>query len=803
MIQNEALELAYDFIENTDKNIFLTGKAGTGKTTFLHRIKRESLKRMVVVAPTGVAAINAKGVTIHSFFQLQFGPILPTHQSQSDNSVQRRFSKIKIDIIKSLDLLIIDEISMVRADVLDGIDEVLRRYKDRSKVFGGVQVLMIGDLQQLAPVIRPDEWQLLKDHYESAFFFSSKAYQQSQAVNIELKHIYRQENETFISVLNEVRRNALSDKSLKILNERFQPNFEPKKEDGYITLTTHNKSASEINKSQLDNLNTKSRVYIADIHKNFSEKNFPNDEHLQLKVGAQVMFIKNDSAFEKRYYNGKIGTITALNEDIVTVKCGEYDIIEVGTETWENIKYHLDKETQNITEVLEGSYTQIPLRLAWAITIHKSQGLTFEHAIIDAESAFAHGQTYVALSRCKTLEGMILKTPITRSSIVNDHTVDGFNQFVEENEPTTKDLVQAKKQFQLNLISELFNFHNFLGPIQRLISLYYNNQNVIEGIMMAPLNSMKDEGVIPLLKIANNFKLQLQKLSENTSNIASNETIQERYKKGLNYFKTQIHNVIKAPLERIEYTTDNKQLEKKLKRQLELLDQNLIEKLYCFEHLSDTFSTVQFLNIRAKATLEKPKHQRTSLRKSNLGHQNLFEELQYLRDTIAIAENIQHYQVFSQKSLYEICDDLPITKNQLLQIGGMGKIRVKKYGEEILDVIKAYCKANNIEVREDKPKAPILNTKQVSFGLFKSGLSISAIANKRNLTVNTIETHLSQYVSEGTLDITELIPKKKIINAKDLISTLHYERLSEVKEHLGADYSWGELRMILAWMQTD
>ena len=805
MAQNEALELAYNFIENTDRNVFLTGKAGTGKTTFLHRIKSESLKRMVVVAPTGVAAINAKGVTIHSFFQLPFGPIIPNSQSPYSDRIQRKFSKTKIDIIKSLDLVIIDEISMVRADVLDGIDEVLRRYKDKSKVFGGAQVLMIGDLQQLAPVIRPDEWQLLKSHYQNAFFFSSKAYQQSQPINIELKHIYRQQNEAFISVLNEVRHNTLSEASLKILNDRYQPNFEPKADEGYITLTTHNRKADKINQNKLDALDTKMRVYTAEIYQNFSEKNFPNDEHLELKVGAQVMFIKNDSSFEKRYYNGKIGTIMALQQDSVTVKCAEDDIIEVDVETWENIKYNLNKDTQEITEVLEGSYTQVPLRLAWAITIHKSQGLTFDHAIIDAEASFAHGQTYVALSRCKTLEGMVLKTPITDTSIVNDNTVDAFNQYMEENEPTTKDLEQSKKQFQLNLIAALFNFHDFLRPVQRLIDIYYSNQTAIEGTMIEPLNTIKDQGVIPLLKVANGFKAQLQQLSQDIDTIETDDTIQERYQKGLSYFKTQTQNFIKAPLDSIQYTTDNKQVEKDLKKQLQTLDQKLIEKLYCFEHLDDTFATTQFLKVRAKASLEEPKQKRKSSVKVNLAHQDLFEELRYLRDTIAMTENVNHFQVFTQKSLYEICDVLPTTPKQLRKISGMGKIRVQKYGEEILDLIKDYCKLNTIEIEEEEPELlkPKVNTKQVTYELFKSGLSIAEIASKRNLVVGTIESHLAHYISEGELDITDLIPKKKLKKAKRLINSADYERLSEVKDILGDDYSWGELRMILAWMQTE
>ena len=800
MGENKELDLALNFIENTDRNVFLTGKAGTGKTTFLHQVKSSSLKRMVVVAPTGVAAINAKGVTIHSFFQLPFGPILPNTQSPYTDRIQRKFSRTKIDIIKSLDLVIIDEISMVRADVLDGIDEVLRRYKDRTKVFGGAQVLMIGDLQQLAPVIRPEEWQLLKAHYTNAYFFSSKAYQLANPISIELKHIYRQQNEVFINILNEVRNDCLSPESIALLNANYQPDFESQKGDGYITLTTHNKKADHINQSQLDQLDSASHVYTAEIYNNFQEKNFPNDEHLQLKVGAQVMFIKNDSAFEKRYYNGKIGVIIALEDDQVTVKCGEDDIIYVDVETWENIKYSIDKDTQEITEVLEGSYTQIPLRLAWAITIHKSQGLTFDKAIIDAEDAFAHGQTYVALSRCKTLEGMILKTPIQSKSIVNDASVKHFNDHVEAHPPTTADLEASKKQYQQNLIAALFSFHGFVQPVKRLIDLYYTHQNSIEGTLIEPLLKLKDQGIIPLLKVAHKFNLQLEELSQDLNNLETDDTIQERFQKGLHYFKTQTEEQIKAPFDQIQYTTDNKQVNKDLKKQLEVLAQKLVEKRYCLKHIDIPFSTQNFLEIRAKASLEEPQPLANTTIKSSTQHQTLFETLRELRADIALAENINHFQVFTQKSLYEMCDVLPTTLKQLRKINGMGKIRVQNYGDEILEVITDYCQSNGITITEDPPEktSSKVPTKQVTYELFKSGLSITDIAEKRGLVQGTIESHLTSYIANGDLEISELMDKKKFEKAKRLIQSAGYERLSEVKDILGDDYSWGELRMIIA-----
>lgn len=380
MAINKELELAWEFVNNTNRSIFLTGKAGTGKTTFLHRLKMNSLKRLVVVAPTGVAAINAKGVTIHSFFQMPFGPILPDTDLNASQGFNRKFSKTKINIIKSMDLLVIDEISMVRADLLDGIDRTLRRFRNRDKVFGGVQVLMIGDLQQLSPVIKDNEWHLLKPFYANGFFFSSHAYQQCDAITIELKHIYRQENPKFIEILNEIRNNVLSDAAAKELNKRYIPDFIPEPDAGYISLTTHNNKAEATNRAELEKLKTKTVTYKAEVDGKFPEYAYPNQESLELKVGAQVMFVKNDSNPEKRYFNGKIGKVIHLDKNEVVVHCPDDDFnIIVTPEIWENINYSVDAETKAITEEKIGSYTQMPLRLAWSITIHKSQEIGRAH----------------------------------------------------------------------------------------------------------------------------------------------------------------------------------------------------------------------------------------------------------------------------------------------------------------------------------------------------------------------------------------------------------------------------------------
>ncbi|WP_405564083.1 helix-turn-helix domain-containing protein [Polaribacter sp. Asnod6-C07] len=801
MPKNPELELALNFIDKTDRNLFITGKAGTGKTTFLHKIKSDSLKRMVIVAPTGVAAINAKGVTVHSFFQMPFGPILPDQIANTNQ--QRKFSKTKIDIIKSLDLVIIDEISMVRADLLDGIDQVMRRYKNRNKVFGGAQVLMIGDLQQLAPVVRPNEWSLLRNHYETVYFFSSKAFQEANVVSIELKHIYRQKNEDFITILNEVRNSNLSEKSAKILNERYNPEFSPTKDDGYITLTTHNKRANLINNSELNKIKYQSHFFDAEVSGKFNENAYPNDEKLELKVGAQVMFIKNDSSQEKRYFNGKIGIVTDISRENVTVQCAnEIDEIVTERENWDNVNYSINEETKEIKEDVIGSFSQIPLRLAWAITIHKSQGLTFEKAIIDAEASFAHGQTYVALSRCTSLEGLVLKTPITSNAIINDQTVSVFNESVEENHPDETVLNASEKEFQLNLISELFDFQPFLYPSTRLIDIFYKNQTSIKGDVIDHLQTIKDDGVVALMKVSNGFKNQLNKISEDNVLPENSSQIQERFTKAVDYFLNQTKNNILKPLNTIEFSSDNKAVKKDFTTQFDSLQEKLLEKLFALNKMTNGFKVQEYLKVRAKAVLQKSaptvKKKKLSTRKDPL----LALKLRELRDEIRINENIPAFQIFTQETLYAMCDALPRTEQELLKVKGMGKTRVSKYGEEILEVIEQYCKENGINKFNEQKKEDKKPTKQISFELFKSGLSIKEIAKERSLTAGTIESHLASFIPSGDVDILELIDIKKYKKILKSIEETEFKNLTELKEKVDNSFSFMELRMVLLSMEN-
>jgi hypothetical protein len=801
MPKNPELELAFNFINKTDRNLFITGKAGTGKTTFLHQIKKKSLKRMVIVAPTGVAAINAKGVTIHSFFQMPFGPILPNQIANTSNQ-QRKFSKAKIDIIKSLDLVIIDEISMVRADVLDGIDQVLRRYKNRNKVFGGAQILMIGDVQQLAPVVKPNEWSLLQEHYNTVYFFSSKAYQEANVVSIELKHIYRQKNTNFITILNEIRNDNLSEKSAEILNKRFNPTFSPTKDDDYITLTTHNKRANLINDSELNKIKNNSYFFKAEVSGKFNENAYPNDEKLALKVGAQVMFIKNDSSPEKRYFNGKIGVITDISKENVTIQCAnEIDEIITEKEQWDAINYTIDGETKELKEDIVGAFKQIPLRLAWAITIHKSQGLTFEKAIIDAEASFAHGQTYVALSRCTSLEGLVLKTPISSNAIINDKTVSTFNETIEENHPNEITLNESEKKFQLNLIAELFEYQLFLYPISRLIDIYYKNKTSIKGDVIDHLQTIKDDGIVTLMKVSNGFKNQLKTISKESILPENSSQIQERFTKAVAYFLKETMGNIQKPLDAISFSTDNKAIKKDFSKQFDSLQEQLEEKLFALQKMTKGFRAQDFLKVRANAVLQKT----APIKKKKLSSKRdpiLALKLRELRDEIATSLGIAHFQIFTQETLYALCDLLPRSEKELLKISGMGKIRVQKYGEEILELIEEYCRDNGINSLNEQKKENKKTTKQISFELFKAGYSLKEIAKERSLTLGTIESHLASYIPSGEIDILELMTIKRYKKIIKAIEETRFKNLTELKEKVDNSFSFMELRMVLLSMEN-
>lgn len=812
MKTNPELELAWQFVENTNRNIYLTGKAGTGKTTFLHKIREESNKRLVVVAPTGVAAINAKGVTIHSFFQLPFGPILPEQLfspsplKKTNQAAVQKFNKRKIDLIRSLDLLIIDEVSMVRADLLDGIDQVLRRFKNATEVFGGVQVLMIGDLQQLSPVVKENEWALLRNHYDTSFFFSSKSFLLSNAINIELKHIFRQENQEFIEILNQIRNNKLEEKSLQKLNQQYQPGFEAKNEEGYITLTTHNNRAKDMNAIEIKKLQQKSRIYEAGIDGDFPEFSYPNAEELELKIGAQVMFIKNDSSHEKRYFNGKIGRITAMSKDGVTVSCpGDAEEILAEKESWHHIKYSIDKQNE-IKEDIIGVYSQIPLRLAWAITIHKSQGLTFEKAIIDAGASFAHGQTYVALSRCKTLEGIVLKSPINQKGIIQDTRVLHFSAEAEDHQPDAQGLEISKKQYQLHLLEQLFSFKQLNYQINRCQKTHYQSGGSLIGKLDQPLKTMKEEGTDELMKISANFAFQLKNMSQEVQNLEGETIIQERITKAIQYYLSQIDQYLVLPLSELTYTSDNKAILKDFKKEIEEADDLIHQKIFCLKGCEKGFGTQKYLKLRAQSIFEKKEKTKSKpIQEEKSEHPNLFKTLRTYRSSMAEDEGIQHYQVFTQKSLFAMCKSLPTTLSQLKDIHGIGKAKLSKYGDDLVDIVRDYCiqigkeisTEEKLEIKEKPKKKDKIPTKEISLQMFQSGMNIAEIAKERGLVITTIEGHLIQYLPSGEITVEDLVDGKIIDEIIKTIDNMKFKSLTELRKALNDRYSYSQLRLAL------
>jgi hypothetical protein len=524
---NIIFKTAVSFINQTSKHLFLTGKAGTGKTTFLKYIKETSYKKMAIVAPTGVAAINAGGVTIHSFFQLPPGTYLPTQQSLAsayDGKVNNqhtlfrnmRMSASRREILRELELLIIDEVSMVRADLLDAMDAVLRHFRRQPLLpFGGVQVLYIGDLFQLPPVVRNDEWGMLKEFYESPFFFDSLAVKAAPPVYIELQKIYRQSDNTFIHILNNIRNNQCTPQDLEQLHLHYQPQFTPAKKDNFITLTTHNDKADAINRAELQKLPGRIHEFKAEVSGEFSDRSFPADETLSLKVGAQIMFLKNDVGDHRKFYNGKIGTIKSISDDKVIVSFpNETDKLELKKELWQNIRYHYAQESDKIEEEELGTFKQYPIRLAWAITIHKSQGLTFDKAIIDAGSSFAAGQVYVALSRLTGLEGMVLKSKIYPHCI---HTDERVLRFLEANEPNEEELQQMLKaeqeQFIRNSLIQSFSWAKVWEAIKLHVESYERRQVPDADTAVAWANGLLNI-VQDLQEVALRFQKQLIRLFE-------------------------------------------------------------------------------------------------------------------------------------------------------------------------------------------------------------------------------------------------------------------------------------------------
>lgn len=716
MKKDHLFELAENYISQTGISVFLTGRAGTGKTTFLKYIVENTPKRCVVLAPTGVAAINAGGVTIHSFFQLPLCPYLPDVKELVTEyqmpEARRQLRKEKVKIIKTLDLLIIDEISMVRADLMDAIDAVMRRYRHNDLPFGGVQLLMIGDAHQLPPVVTDQEEPWLRKVYKSPFFFHSKVMQNLRYVTIELQTVYRQSDQSFLEILNSIRDGVMDNDTYRKLNSRLDPRFNPDDSiavsgSRWIRLTTHNRQADSINQERMEALKSKLYTFYAEIEGNFPENTLPAEKVLQLKEGAQVMFLRNDSR-DGRYYNGKIATVTEIDYDAVTVTDENGDEINVPIEKWDNIRYEIDKETKEIVPIVDGTFSQYPLRAAWAVTIHKSQGLTFDNVIIDAASAFSFGQVYVALSRCRTLEGIVLSSPISQSCLYNNSDVSGFHeQFLPVSE-MEKQLENSRQEYYMSVLKECFSF----AQLERL-------SGWAGGIFNSHLKSTYPEQttrmeenrrrIRDMEKVAATFRAQLDRIGPQDMSL-----INERVSKAAGYFLPILIDVASDVTPIMSVSIDNKEVKNTLSEASgELLPELTLHLQSMREILDRGFSIESYLKIRNDALLSnQPK---TSVKKakepkpvkekvvkakpsieeiySDNRHPELIEPLIEWRTGQYLSQNIRAYWVLTQRTLLEIADKCPTTREELLEINGFGPAKWKQYGEEILEIIAKYRKS--------------------------------------------------------------------------------------------------------------
>ena len=686
-------DFAKDIILNTDTTLFVTGRAGTGKTTLLRYVAESSQKNTVVVAPTGIAAINAGGVTIHSLFKLPFPPFIPSVIEAKKLIAGQKMRAEFRSVIRSVDMIIIDEVSMLRADILDAIDVVLRHYRNSKFPFGGVQMVFFGDMYQLPPVCVNDEWFILKDYYSTPYFFSAKVFEKQEIVCLELDKIFRQRDADFVEILNQVRNNNISKENFNRLNDRYNPDFDLENNQDFVVLTTHNAVSDDINESRLIDIDSKTFIFDAAIKGDFPEYLYPVEQQIVLKKGARVMFTANDHINPERlYYNGKMGTVVELEDNNVYVTCdGEDDPILVNYETWENNTFSYNRKENSVDVKTIGTFTQLPLRLAWAITIHKSQGLTFQKVAIDAANSFTSGQVYVALSRCTSLDGIVLLSPINSNSIMVDSRIQRFskNNF---NEDLLPDFVNRKKRDTLcNMLIKLFSFNllevavldlkGYVTEFRADFSDY--TPQMVENI----LSIVQD-----LSDVGTRFAVQLRKITNANDFSLLNSRVNDAKK----YFLQRLETLEKA-MDITNVSTKKKERANKFSKFLNEVNKNLQETLFFLKNLDDDISVEQFYMLRHEFVVEKVNYNVYEEEKADANEQTvdseliavIYSKLMAWRNNLAKELDIPSYLIFKKDTIMEMAQKMPDTKDKLLKINGVGKVKAGKYGQECIDIIKS------------------------------------------------------------------------------------------------------------------
>lgn len=737
------------FINQTNRSVFLTGKAGTGKTTLLKEIIQTTHKNCVVVAPTGIAALNAGGVTIHSMFQLPFGGFLPDNsvaqfnensKFESRATLRRHFrmSGLKKAVIRNMELLIVDEVSMLRSDLLDAMDFMLQSVRKRNQPFGGVQVLFIGDLLQLPPVIRDDEWRVLRNYYTGKFFFHAHVMQQNPPLYIELSKIFRQTDDRFISVLNNLRNNTITQNDISILNEFVKPNFDLKANKGYITLTTHNAKADSINQQSLEDLEGNSRIYKAEVTDDFPDKIYPIEEKLELKVGAQVMFIKNDLSFEKKFFNGKMGIIQSLSEREIWVHFpDENKSIEVEKYEWQNIRYTVNENTKEIEEEVLGTFVHYPIKLAWAITVHKSQGLTFDKAALDVSQVFLPGQAYVALSRLRSLNGLILLSPLQMNGISNDQDVMNYSENKASTEFLENTLQKDTKDFILNFLISSFDWTDLSQEWRNHRFTYNEKSEISEKSKHAIWAKKCADEMEKLIDPSQKFILQLRKLFVENPDL---QFVNERIQAAFNYFLLPMDNLVYEILFKLEEV-------KRIKKVKAYYDELLV---------------LEELQIKAVLRLMKAK---------------LMIEILVKGETISkeklSSDEIKYYRINKMETVTQ----------------EFKKVKITLIDDE--EDIDRYAK-------KEKKKEPKKSTIQETFELWQQQLSVAEIAAIRKLTEQTIGGHLAKLIEAKSIKISEVLPEDKIVELAEAFKGFEGNSVTELKEKYGEKFSWDELKMFKA-----